>query len=298
MKFYKRDPDRALAGMNELTLKQRGAYNSILDLLYSRDGDVPDDDTRVARMISCHWREWKAVKLELIDLGKIWVEDGLICARRVQETLKEASDFSQDQSKRASKGWQKRKKDREINNPPMPPGNALTPIDTPIDRNKKNTKKKSGNHINKPDTIPKQLWDDFLTLRDKKKAPVSQIAWNGICREAERAQLTPAQAITLQCERGWQGFNADWVKQEDRQALSLEPDKPPTEMITMKNGKTAPRSYVLKRAVSYFERKAGGEMNGHLWSKSNALDDMWPPDHRDSVYPDEIVSEAKSITRN
>ena len=40
MRFYKRDPDRALAGMIELNMKQRGAYNSLLDLLYSRDGSI------------------------------------------------------------------------------------------------------------------------------------------------------------------------------------------------------------------------------------------------------------------
>lgn len=131
MKFYKRDPDRALAGMAELTLKQRGAYNSLLDLLYSRDGDVPDNDERVARMMTCHRREWAAVKKELIALEKIWVEDGKLRAKRVQETINEASKFSQDQSDRASNGWQKRKKYNDIKDADMPHGNALTPTDTP-----------------------------------------------------------------------------------------------------------------------------------------------------------------------
>lgn len=130
MKFYKRDPDRALAGMAELSLKQRGAYNSLLDLLYSRDGEVPNDDARVAKMISCHWREWKAVKGELIAMGKIWVEGGMIRAKRVQETIKEASDFAQDQRKRASEGWQKRKNANENKDGVMPPGNALTATPT------------------------------------------------------------------------------------------------------------------------------------------------------------------------
>ena len=131
MKFYKRDPDRALSGMAEMTLEQRGAYNSILDLLYSRDGDVPDDDRRVARMITCHWREYARVKSELIALGKVWVEGGKLRAKRVQETIKEASDFAQDQSKRAADGWQKRKSSNKINEHSLPPGNALTPTPTP-----------------------------------------------------------------------------------------------------------------------------------------------------------------------
>ena len=36
LKWYKRDPDAALSGMFELTLEERGAYNTILDLIYSR----------------------------------------------------------------------------------------------------------------------------------------------------------------------------------------------------------------------------------------------------------------------
>ena len=54
MKFYYHRPDAAIAGMAELSLEQRGAYYSILDVLYSRDGIVPDDDRLVARMINVH----------------------------------------------------------------------------------------------------------------------------------------------------------------------------------------------------------------------------------------------------
>lgn len=133
MKFYKRDPDRALAGMAELTLKQRGAYNSLLDLLYSRDGNVPDDDARVSRMISCHWREWATIKAELIAIGKVWVEDGNLRARRVQETIKEASDFGQEQSRRASKKWAKSENIKENNEAVMPAGNANIATPTPTE---------------------------------------------------------------------------------------------------------------------------------------------------------------------
>jgi uncharacterized protein YdaU (DUF1376 family) len=130
MHWYKRDPDAALAGMAELNFEQRGAYNSLLDLLYSRDGDVPDDDFKVARMMGAHWRSWAALKLQLIACGKVWSEGGKLTAKRVQETLIEASELSQEQSRRASKGWQKRKKNNENKETVMPPGNASTSTST------------------------------------------------------------------------------------------------------------------------------------------------------------------------
>lgn len=126
LRWYKRDPDAALNGMAELTLAERGAYNSLIDLLYARDGDVPDDDVVVARMIRCHWREWRAIKASLMKCGKIWAEDGRLNARRVSDTLKEASDFSQKQSKRASKRWHKTENANKNNAAPMP--SAAMPI--------------------------------------------------------------------------------------------------------------------------------------------------------------------------
>jgi hypothetical protein len=50
MKWYKRDPDAAIAGMSELTMEECGVYTIvIIDYLYSRDGDLPTDDRFFAR---------------------------------------------------------------------------------------------------------------------------------------------------------------------------------------------------------------------------------------------------------
>lgn len=106
MKFYKRDPDAALSGMAELTLQERGAYNTIIDLLYSRDGDLRDDDDMLRRCMGCHGNEWHAVKSRLIAKRKIWVECGFIKAKRVDDVLREAAEFSEIQRNRAAKRWE------------------------------------------------------------------------------------------------------------------------------------------------------------------------------------------------
>lgn len=120
MHWYKRDPDAALAGMSELTLQERGAYNTILDLLYARDGDLPDDDDVLPRMVGCHGNEWRAVKAKLIARGKIWTVDGKLTAKRVETELKERKNFSETQRKRAGKRWEKTKNDSDNNTAPMP----------------------------------------------------------------------------------------------------------------------------------------------------------------------------------
>jgi uncharacterized protein YdaU (DUF1376 family) len=134
MKFYYHRPDAAIAGMAELSLEQRGAYYSILDVLYSRDGVVPDDDRLVARMINVHWRTWKAVKRQLMAAGKLRVNFGLLEANGVSEELLRVSRLSQDQRKRASKRWQEFKKAKEINGAPYATADNAT-----NNHNKKNS---------------------------------------------------------------------------------------------------------------------------------------------------------------
>ena len=106
MKWYKRDPDAALSGMAELTFEECGAYNRLLDLLYSRDGDVPDDDKFLSRIFRCNPRTWRALKSRLIAYGKIRSVDGKLTANRVEKTLNEARITTERMSNRSKKRWQ------------------------------------------------------------------------------------------------------------------------------------------------------------------------------------------------
>jgi len=78
IRWYKRDPDAALAGMAVLTLEECGAYNLILDMIYSREGNLPDDDRSVARWLRCDVRVWRRIRKRLIDLGKLYVHGGML----------------------------------------------------------------------------------------------------------------------------------------------------------------------------------------------------------------------------
>lgn len=91
LKWYKRDCEAALTGMLQLSLEERGAYNTILDLLYIHGGELPDDDTELARMIRADIRVWKRIKQRLQDLGKLYskvVDNAVyICNGRVDNEI-------------------------------------------------------------------------------------------------------------------------------------------------------------------------------------------------------------------
>ena len=59
--------------------------------------------------------------------------------------------------------------------------------------------------------VPEQVVHDFKQLRQKLRAPITATAMDGIRREASKAGLTLAAALTMCCERGWRGFKAEWV---------------------------------------------------------------------------------------
>lgn len=87
IKWYKRDPSAALNGMMELTLEERGAYNTVLDLIYSRDGNLPDDDRFIAGWLMVDVRVWKRIKSKLLDREKLFVEGGKLRNARADEEV-------------------------------------------------------------------------------------------------------------------------------------------------------------------------------------------------------------------
>lgn len=85
--WYKRDPDAALDGMRNLTLEERGAYNTILDLIYSRKNRLPDDDYFIAGHLRVDLRVWRRLRKRLVgslvdgsveDGKKLYIKDGCI----------------------------------------------------------------------------------------------------------------------------------------------------------------------------------------------------------------------------
>lgn len=74
--------------------------------------------------------------------------------------------------------------------------------------------KKKRTSIARPDGVSEQVWNDFSALRTKRRAPITETALKGIQREAEKAGITLEEALSTCCERGWQGFKAEWYRRE------------------------------------------------------------------------------------
>lgn len=64
-----------------------------------------------------------------------------------------------------------------------------------------------------PVGVDLSIWNDFLDHRKAKRAPLSNTALAAIEREAEKAGWTLDAALSECMLRNWQGFKADWVKE-------------------------------------------------------------------------------------
>jgi len=66
-----------------------------------------------------------------------------------------------------------------------------------------------------PPEINPEAWDAWMQVRKAKRTGgITEYGWKLFCNQAAKAGLTPAQAIDLCIERGWQGFKAEWLKRE------------------------------------------------------------------------------------
>lgn len=70
---------------------------------------------------------------------------------------------------------------------------------------KENIKRKRSTEIAKPDDVSEQVWNDFVTLRKQKKAPITETAINGFRKDAEKNGVSLEEVIAFAVKNGYQG---------------------------------------------------------------------------------------------
>ena len=70
-----------------------------------------------------------------------------------------------------------------------------------------------------------QLAEDFIAHRKSKRAAITKTVLVGYQREAHKAGIPLAEAITISIERNWQGFKAEWNWRDDNVATATNARK-------------------------------------------------------------------------
>jgi uncharacterized protein YdaU (DUF1376 family) len=107
--FHKRYHSDALAGFMALTLEERGAYQTLLDMIYDRQGPLVDNERLLAGYMGVSIRKWKSLRETLLEKGKIYLtEDGLIYNSRAKKEIENDAKTSRKLSENGSKGGRKK----------------------------------------------------------------------------------------------------------------------------------------------------------------------------------------------
>lgn len=72
-----------------------------------------------------------------------------------------------------------------------------------------------------PSGVSDSVFKDYLEVRKTKKAKWTETALKGLTKEAEKAGMSLQEAMELCCARGWVGFKAEWVKDQETKAKEL-----------------------------------------------------------------------------
>jgi uncharacterized protein YdaU (DUF1376 family) len=191
--WYKRDPSAALEGMHHLTLEERGAYNTVLDLIYLRDDHLPDDDRFISGYLGVDKRVWTRLKTSLVANGKLLLEDGFIRNPRATTEVRTvvrtrvANTVAGQISGviRAEKSAAKSNDNNKLN------GTGVgTDVERPFEPYKSKSKSKKEE---KPPTpfalppwVPSDAWDGWIEARKKKNSAPTERAMMLAVREMEK----------------------------------------------------------------------------------------------------------------
>jgi uncharacterized protein YdaU (DUF1376 family) len=210
MHYYQFHIGDYMSHTRHLSLYEDLAYRRLLDFYFLHEQPIKHRD--VARQIGM--REHEDDVLTVLNEFFLSTADGFVNPRADKE-IKQYKEFAEAGKRGAAKRW-----GTPPNGEAISPPNA-TPIATnnhkPITNNHK-PKKEKATVVACPDFVEQQVWDDFLSIRKAKNAPMSETALRAIEREAKKAGWSLNMAISESVSRGWQSFKAEWVKEKLNQS--------------------------------------------------------------------------------
>lgn len=220
MHYYKFNISDWHLATSHLSLEEEAVYFKLVNFYYDSERPIPLETQSVIRRLRLgnHKETFALVLEEFFDLKA----DGWHHARCDDEIQKYHHKAEINQKVGKLGGRPKKINDLDSNPQKTQSVSKNNPQETLTTNHKPLTKNHNKNTIAKPDGLSDLLWNDFLILRKSKKLPVTQTAFNGITKEAQKAHKTLSEAIQICCERGWGGFKAEWLQIDSMRTV----DKP------------------------------------------------------------------------
>ena len=156
----------------------------------------------VNAMINCGWMEQKDGTIVLPNFERHngqTAKSRVLTAKRVAKHKKSNAEGNGVSVTSALPREEKRREEKNKSN------DASASDRTPSSSGKKK------NFVERPESIPKQIWDDWLAARKTKRlSPPTVTAMRKIVEECKKANISLLDAIRICAERGWGSFDSTW----------------------------------------------------------------------------------------
>lgn len=231
MHYYKKNIGDYYKKAGRLSMLEHGAYTILLDSCYDRER-FPTLDEAIDWTWARTDEEVSAVKFVLSKFFTL--EDDVYVQNRIQDEISEYQSKAETNKRIATEREAKRKlSKRNVNEPctsrednqdishePPPNQEPITNNHKPVTINKDigESDKPTRFMFNKELVnlgCDKELVSEYMTHRKAKKASNSKIAFDGLIREQQKSGIDLNAVMRICIERGWRGFEADWLKNQN-----------------------------------------------------------------------------------
>ena len=203
--WHPREHRAALDGMLMLTLEERGAYNTALDLIYDRGGPIPDDARWLAGWMGCSLRRWAQLRATLIVKGKLYALSlngvASLMNQRAASEIENQAKLQRNLSESGAKGGRKRAeneaKAKENNGPAQAPLEAPPKLKTEtktVEEDANASLSSADDDAPRSRSVPEPFelaWKAYPHVKGRSSKTKSLACWRRLPASV-RDQLTPA----------------------------------------------------------------------------------------------------------
>lgn len=242
MYYYKKNIGDYYKKTGRLSMLEHGAYTLLIDACYDRER-FPTLEEALDWSWARSEQEVEAVKFVL---SKFFTLDGEhYVQHRIKEELESYHAMSEKNAEIAKNREEKRRQRKQSVNESCssgePQNNESPPNQEPRTKNQEPLTNEPINNIGDSDKptrfmfnkellnlgCDKELVIEYMAHRKTKKASNSKIAFDGLIREQQKSGLDLNAVMKICIERGWRGFEASWLNNQNGNYQQRHDNRPP-----------------------------------------------------------------------
>lgn len=223
--WYKMNPVDWNDGTEDLTLEQEAAYLRICNAIYITERPIRENWFVIAGLLRCSDRKAKRLISELVDAGKLIIEDGHISNRRAMDEVSTRRGLSVDRSSAGRRGGVESGKSRAKTLKRQETGEAIASKQNEPEEIREEEKRDPPNPLTQkrfanPSVVLQSIVDPMTAqrfvghLEERRRPLTSQSAEMLVetLREVVRLGGNPADALKLAIKKGWISVDIEYLR--------------------------------------------------------------------------------------